>query len=171
MQEPYYRADLSLVHHVGFGFHAELVAPGVLALLEPVRAQGGFVLELGCGTGLLTRFLVEAGHRVIVTDASPAMLGLAAGYAAGAEEFRLLVMPDDPYPIADSVVGVGHPLNYLPSAEAIDRGLVSACSPSTGAISSGAGCERMLPPTPGSARGGRCSPSSPRRRRTASIDT
>jgi SAM-dependent methyltransferase len=76
----YYRDDLALVHHLGFGFHAEATAPGILALLEPVR--GGLVLELGCGSGLFTRYLVEAGHDVVATDASPAMLALAREYSA-----------------------------------------------------------------------------------------
>ena len=73
---PYYRRDLALAHHLGYGFHAEACAPGILALLEPVRARGGLVLELGCGSGLLTRELIGAGHRVIATDASPAILGI-----------------------------------------------------------------------------------------------
>ena len=79
---PYYRADLSLVHHLGFGFHADACAPGILALLQPVRDRGGLVVELGCGSGLLTRHLVDAGHRVMATDASPAMLTLARYHAA-----------------------------------------------------------------------------------------
>ncbi len=65
------------MHHLGFGFHADACAPGILALLEPVRDRGGLVLELGCGSGLLTRHLIDAGHRVIATDASSAMLELA----------------------------------------------------------------------------------------------
>ena len=79
----YYRDDLALVHHLGFGFHADATAPGILALLEPVR--GGLVLELGCGSGLFTRYLVEAGHRVVATDASPAMLALARNTTPGAD--------------------------------------------------------------------------------------
>ena len=67
--DPYYRRDLALIHHIGFGFHAEDCAPGVLELLEPVRERDGLVVELGCGSGLLTRYLVDAGHRVIATDA------------------------------------------------------------------------------------------------------
>src|ERR1700704_2628272 len=100
--DSYYRRDLALVHHLGFGFHADLCAPGILALLEPVRARGGVVVELGCGSGLLPRSLIEAGHRVIATDASPAMLELAREYAPGAEEIRQLVLPDDPVPPADA---------------------------------------------------------------------
>jgi 2-polyprenyl-3-methyl-5-hydroxy-6-metoxy-1,4-benzoquinol methylase len=74
--EPYYRRDLAYVFDQGYGFHAEACAPGILALLEPVRARRGLVLEIGCGSGLLTNRLVQAGHRVIATDASPAMLDL-----------------------------------------------------------------------------------------------
>lgn len=118
----YYRMDLTLVHHRGFAHHAELCADGILALLEPVR--GGSVLELGCGSGHLTRELLRAGHRVIATDASPAMLELARREAPGAE-IRQLTLPDDPLPAADAIVSVGHVLGYLADAEAIDRALTA----------------------------------------------
>jgi len=57
-EEPYYRPDLARIFHLGFGFHADDCAPGILALLEPVRERDGLVVELGCGTGLLTRYEV-----------------------------------------------------------------------------------------------------------------
>ena len=123
MDEPYYRPDLARVHHEGFDFHAEAVAPGILRLLEPVRAAGGLVLEFGCGSGLLTRYLVAAGHRVLATDASPAMLELARETAPGAEGFEVLALPRDAVPRADAIVGVGHPINYLPSLDAIHEAL------------------------------------------------
>ena len=123
--EPYYRRDLALVHHLGFGFHADATAAGILRLLEPVRERGGLVVELGCGSGLLTQYLVDAGHRVIATDASPAMLDLARETLGEAAEIRMLTLPDDPIPPADAIVGVGHCLNYLPDADAVDRALVA----------------------------------------------
>ena len=123
--DPYYRRDLALAHHLGYGFHAEACAPGILALLEPVRARGGLVLELGCGSGLLTRELIGAGHRVIATDASPAMLDIARGYVTGAQDIRRLTLPDDPLPAADAVVSVGHVLSYLPDADAITAALTA----------------------------------------------
>lgn len=125
---PYYRRDLALIHHLGFGFHADDCAPGVLTLLEPVRERDGTVVELGCGSGLLTRYLLDAGHRVIATDASPAMLDVARGYVGDAQEIRRLVLPDDPIPDADAIVSVGHVLNYLPDAVAIDKALVAVAA-------------------------------------------
>jgi SAM-dependent methyltransferase len=122
---PYYRRDLALVHHRGFGFHADDCAPGILRLLEGVRARDGLVVELGCGSGLLTRHLLDAGHRVIATDASPAMLDLAREVAGDVEEIRELVLPDDPIPAADAIISVGHALSYLPDAPAVERALIA----------------------------------------------
>jgi len=123
-EDPYYRRDLALVHHRGFGFHAQACAPGILRLLERARARDGVVLELGCGSGLLTKELAAAGHHVIATDASPAMLDLARSYVPGAD-VRMLVLPDDPLPAADAVVSVGHVLSYLPDEHAIGRALTA----------------------------------------------
>jgi SAM-dependent methyltransferase len=122
----YYRRNLALVHHLGFGFHADLVAPGVLTVLAPVLARKGLVVELGCGSGLFTRHLLDAGHRVIATDASDAMLELARQTAPDAEEIARLVLPDDPIPACDAIVSVGHPLSYLPDEAAVDRAFIAA---------------------------------------------
>jgi SAM-dependent methyltransferase len=131
------------VHHRGFGFHADDCAPGILRLLEGVRARDGLVVELGCGSGLLTRHLLDAGLRVIAPTASPAMLEVARD----AEEIRELVLPDDPIPRADAIVSVGHAFSYLPDAPAVERALVAitgrfapaACSRSICATSMGRG--------------------------------
>lgn len=119
----YYREDLAWVHHHGFGFHADACAPGILRLLEPVRERHGLVVEVGSGSGLLTRHLIDAGHRVIATDASPAMIDLARRHIPDADDVRTLVLPDDPIPEADAIVSVGHALSYLASEAAIERAL------------------------------------------------
>ncbi len=121
-----YQSDLAMVHHRGFGAHAAACAPGIVDFLAPVRARRGLVLELGCGTGLLTRELIAAGYRVIATDAAPAMLDIARDVVGkSAQEVRQLTLPDDPLPQADAIVAVGHPLNYLPDAEAVDQALIA----------------------------------------------
>jgi SAM-dependent methyltransferase len=108
----------------GFGFHAQLCAPGVLSLLEPALARDGLVLEIGCGSGLLTSHLVAAGHRVLATDASPAMLDLAREALPGTE-FAQLTLPDDPVPPAAAIVGTGHALSYLDTVEDVHRALLA----------------------------------------------
>ena len=122
---PYYREDLALVHHLGFGSHADACAPGILRLLEPVRERNGLVVEIGCGSGLLTAYLVDAGLSVVATDASEAMLGLARTHAPGAVEIRRLTLPDDPIPPADAIVGIGHALNYLDDEAQVDSALLA----------------------------------------------
>jgi SAM-dependent methyltransferase len=121
---PYYREDLARIHHAGFAFHADAVASGIVELLEPLLARDGLVVEIGCGSGLLTRHLVAAGHRVLATDASPAMVDLARVNvpAATAEVLRV---PDDPLPSADAIVSVGHPLSYLDDEDQVERALVA----------------------------------------------
>jgi SAM-dependent methyltransferase len=119
----YYEHDLALVHARGYGQHADNCAPGILELLAPVR--GGLVLELGCGAGALTRHLLAAGHRVVATDASAAMLELAWEALGGEADLQRLALPDDPLPAADAIVSVGHVISYLPDAAAVDRALVA----------------------------------------------
>src|ERR1700761_4052430 len=109
-----------MVHHRGFGFHAAAGAPGILEILAPVHARNGLVLELGCGTGLLTKELIAAGHQVIATDASAGMLEVARDFLGSAADLRVLALPDDPLPAADAIVAIGHPLNYLPDTASID---------------------------------------------------
>jgi SAM-dependent methyltransferase len=119
----YYRHDLALVHARGFGQHADRCAPGILELLAPVK--GGLVVELGCGAGAMTRHLLAAGHRVIASDASPAMLGVARSALGREVDLRRITLPDDPLPAADAIVSVGHVISYLPDAAAVDRALVA----------------------------------------------
>lgn len=119
----YFRHDLALVHDRGFGGYADRCAPGVLDLLRPVL--GGVVLEVGCGSGALTRHLRAAGHRVIATDASPDILALARAALGPDADLRQLTLPDDPLPAADAIVSVGHVISYLPDAAAVDRALVA----------------------------------------------
>lgn len=124
---PYYRQALAQIHHEGFGFHADACAPGILSLLQPVLDRGGLVVEIGCGSGLLTRHLTDAGHRVIATDASPAMLDIARSYARQAIDYRIVALPGDDIPEADAIVSTGHALSYLPTRELVEEALV-ACA-------------------------------------------
>jgi SAM-dependent methyltransferase len=117
-----YGADVALVHHCGFGRHAANTGPGILTLLDRVRLRGGPVHEVGCGSGALTHHLVDAGHHVVASDASPAFVRLAREQLPDVD-VRRIRLPDDPLPEADAVVSVGHVLNYLPNSRSVRRAL------------------------------------------------
>ena len=85
------------------------------------------MLEVGCGSGLLTKHLTDAGHRVIATDASPAMLDIARSHAPDAIDHRVLALPDDPLPEADAIVSTGHALSYIDTQPRVEAALV-ACA-------------------------------------------
>ena len=118
----YYGPGLSAIHHEAFGGHGDLCAPGILAQLP----EGCRVLELGAGSGALTRHLVAAGHPVIATDASTDMLDLL-GEAVPEATVGRLVLGDDGIVPASAIVSVGHALSYLGS-EAEILGVLEQCA-------------------------------------------
>jgi SAM-dependent methyltransferase len=120
---PYYERDLAFIHDRGYGQYAGRCAPGILELLSGVG--DGLVLEFGCGSGALTRHLLAAGLRVVATDASADMLALARASLGPDADLRLLALPDDPLPAADAIVSVGHAVNYLLDAAAVDAALAA----------------------------------------------
>ncbi|MEM7340267.1 MAG: class I SAM-dependent methyltransferase [Actinomycetota bacterium] len=127
MADPVYSAALSRIHDEGFRQHARLCAPGIIEHLEPVRIRHGLVVEIGSGSGSLTRHLLDAGHRVIASDVSPAMLDLARVNAPDAEDHQIIGLPGDPIPDADAIVSTGHALSYLPTEALVVDALQACC--------------------------------------------
>jgi SAM-dependent methyltransferase len=85
------------------------------------------VLDVGCGSGLLARRLLDAGYAVMGIDASPAMIELARRYAPGAS-FSVKRLPlgaasGDRAGTFDAVVSTGHVLNYLDTRDDIAAAL------------------------------------------------
>jgi SAM-dependent methyltransferase len=56
------------------GLYARLPELGEGEIVASVVPAGGVVLELGCGTGRITRQLVRLGYRMTAVDESPEML-------------------------------------------------------------------------------------------------
>ena len=72
-----YEEDLAYIHDVGFGGFARGAAPALIRILHESGIRGGLVVDLGCGSGILARSLVNAGYKVLGIDISAAMLRIS----------------------------------------------------------------------------------------------
>ena len=70
---PGYKKDLAYIHDVGFGDFAKNSAPGLLEIMRRAEINDGLVVDLGCGSGIWARELVDAGY-----DAGIPVLGVTA---------------------------------------------------------------------------------------------
>ena len=62
----------------------------VIALLKEEKIEDGLVLDLGCGTGKMTRLLAKAGYDMIGIDNSEEMLEIAREYLYEQDEAKVL---------------------------------------------------------------------------------
>jgi cyclopropane fatty-acyl-phospholipid synthase-like methyltransferase len=125
-----YGSDLAWVHHTGYSQHVENIWPGIVRLLRDAGlGRGARVLDVGCGSGLLARRLVDADFDVTGVDASPAMIELARTCVPDAH-FRVVRLPGsaDALPRADAIVSTGHVLNYLDTRDDIAHALGNLAS-------------------------------------------
>jgi SAM-dependent methyltransferase len=82
------------------------------------------VLDVGCGAGVTTRALVDAGFDVVALDPSAALLAHARRSAPGATLLRRSAY-GEPLPAADAVIAIGEPLTYHDPASDADGVLAS----------------------------------------------
>jgi ubiquinone/menaquinone biosynthesis C-methylase UbiE len=73
----------------GSAYHQQLAIPAVLDLLDP--REGEEILDVGGGQGVLAPYLVEAGARVTVIDASARLIAAAKRRHARIRDARFLV--------------------------------------------------------------------------------
>ena len=106
-----YRADLAHIHASGFGDLAATAGPVLAGLLKDAGIDDGLVVDLGCGNGVTSRALSDAGYDVLGIDRSAAMLAFARRTAPGAR-FRRGSFLDGDLPPCRAVAAVGEVLNY-----------------------------------------------------------
>ena len=117
---PFYARDLAHVHDVGFGEFARDAAPGLLRRLRRAGVRGGLVVDLGCGSGIWARALLDAGYEVLGVDVSPALLAIARRRAPEARFVRGSAY-DVELPACAAVTALGEVLNYAPPARGLPR--------------------------------------------------
>jgi SAM-dependent methyltransferase len=108
----WYREDLAYIHDVGHADFALESAPGILEILARNGIPDGLVVDLGCGSGLWARELVDAGYRVLGIDISEAMIELSRERVPEAE-FRVGSLFEADIPPCAAVTAVSEVLNYL----------------------------------------------------------
>lgn len=106
-----YRADLAYLHDSGYGAVARGAAARLVEELASAGCRGGTVVDLGCGSGILARAVVDAGFRVVGIDVSEAMVALACTRTPEAE-FRVGSFLSAKLPACVAVAAVGEVLNY-----------------------------------------------------------
>lgn len=112
MIESAYQPDLAYVHDVGFGQFATSAGPGILSWLKQAGICYGRVIDLGCGSGLWARQLVDAGYEVEGVDLSPAMIEMARRRVPEGQ-FHVSALADFEPPACRAVTAMGEVFNYL----------------------------------------------------------
>ena len=107
-----YGVDLARIHHEGHGELARSAGPAVVTLLRQAGIRNGLVVDLGCGSGILARHLVDSGYAVLGVDPSAAMLQLARRVAPAARFVRSRAEDVD-LPRCVAVLATGESLTYV----------------------------------------------------------
>ena len=107
-----YDEDLAYIHDVGFSDFITAASPGILRLLQRAGIPPGFVVDLGCGSGVLAQALLRSGFQVLGVDASAAMVRLARRRAPGAK-FVTAQAQQIELPSCAAVTAIGETLNYF----------------------------------------------------------
>jgi SAM-dependent methyltransferase len=72
-----YSDDLAYIHDAGFGRFAQAAGPVLVAALQARGIKDGLVIDLGCGSGILSVPVSDAGYDVLGIDISKAMIAIA----------------------------------------------------------------------------------------------
>jgi SAM-dependent methyltransferase len=107
-----YKDDLAYIHDRGFGDFARNSAPGLLKMMREAGIPSGLVVDLGCGSGLWARALVDAGYDVLGIDISAAMIDIARERVPEGE-FRVESLLKSKLPQCHAVTSLGECFNYL----------------------------------------------------------
>ena len=122
--EGFYGADLAHIHDDGFGDFAREAGDGIVAMLRQAGIEGGLVVDLGCGTGILAERLVAAGYEVLGVDISADALAIARERAPSARFVEASAFGFD-LPRCAAVTSVGEILGYAADERSGRDGLVA----------------------------------------------
>ncbi len=106
-----YGPDLAFIHDAGFGDLGRQAAGRLIDELAERGLKKGKVVDLGCGSGILARALVDAGYEILGLDISEAMVQQARPRVPEAE-FRMGSFVSVELPNCLAVTAIGEVLCY-----------------------------------------------------------
>lgn len=106
-----YGEDLAWIHDVSSTEFVRQSADGILKLLRESGFSSGRVVDLGCGSGVWAKRLLDEGFDVTGVDISPAMIALSRERAPAAE-FHVASWLDFEFPPCIAVTALGEVLSY-----------------------------------------------------------
>jgi len=115
-----YQRDLAHVQAAGFEDLARGAAPEIVRRLRNAELPVQRVLDIGCGSGPLSKALVDAGFEVTGVDSSAEVLDLARARVPSAS-FVHASAYDVPIRGYDAVIAFGEPLTYHAEGADADR--------------------------------------------------
>ena len=107
----FYGRDVAHVHDTGHGDYAREAAPDLLRRLRAAGLDGGLVVDLGCGSGIWARALLDAGFEVLGVDLSADLLAIARERAPEARFVQASVL-DAELPPCAAVTAMSEVVNY-----------------------------------------------------------
>ncbi len=107
-----YRDDLAYIHDAGFGGFAREAGPMLVDALRRAGITDGLVIDLGCGSGILSGVVSGSGYQALGIDVSEGMIALARTHVPHAD-FRVESLLSAELPRCVAVAAVGECLNYL----------------------------------------------------------
>jgi SAM-dependent methyltransferase len=107
----FYEEDLSYIQAAAFGSFAAGAMPAIIARLHKAPLPVSRVVDVGCGAGVSTRSLTDAGFDVLAIEPSPALLEIARA-AAPAARFRNESAYDAALSPCEAILAIGEPLTY-----------------------------------------------------------
>jgi predicted RNA methylase len=78
----FYGAEQARIHDTAFGVLAATAATDVLDLLRAGSHDRGLVVDLGCGSGILARVVIDAGYDALGVDISPDKVEVLDNYVS-----------------------------------------------------------------------------------------
>lgn len=129
-----YDDDLAFVQTEGFG---DLATAAAAAVVPRLLAQGARrVTDVGCGAGVTTKALVDAGCETMAVEPSEALLNVAR-QAAPTAQFEQASAYDVHLAPCDAILAIGEALTYHAPLENAEARLRSFFAKASSALSQG----------------------------------